>query len=130
MILGRQQGGDRPFVRPSPTDNAPKIFILKAIGGALHKRPLTPGYILFYILFSPETWRILIGILAAWFLAPVIVSPDMAQSARVMLWIMIAVIGYTICGVPARWITHMLVRWIVGDKSPYPKHPSWKKPGR
>jgi len=30
MILGRQQGGDRPF-RPSPTDNAPKIFILKAI---------------------------------------------------------------------------------------------------
>jgi len=37
MILGRQQGGDRPF-RPSPTDNAPIIFILKAIeaqGGGL-----------------------------------------------------------------------------------------------
>jgi len=32
MILGRQQGGDRPFFsRPFPTDNAPKIFILKAI---------------------------------------------------------------------------------------------------
>ncbi|MFZ3044554.1 MAG: hypothetical protein WA151_01460 [Desulfatirhabdiaceae bacterium] len=103
---------------------------VRMIGDALHKRPLTPGYILFYILFSPEIWRILIGILAAWLLAPVIVSPDMAQSARVMLWIMIAVIGYTICGVPARWITHMLVKWIVGDKSPYPKHPSGKKQGR
>jgi hypothetical protein len=30
MILGRQQGGDKPFLS-SPTDNAPKIFILKAV---------------------------------------------------------------------------------------------------
>lgn len=96
----------------------------------MRKRPLTPGYIFFYILFSPETWRILIGILAAWFFTSIIVSPDTATRAQVMLWIMISVIGYTVSFVPARWISYMLVRRILGGKSPYPEKSLRKRQGR
>jgi len=94
--------------------NFKKLFY--QAGDILRKRPITPSYILFYILFLPDSWRILIGFIAAWFLTPFIITPDMRISARLMLYVMTATIGYAATGVPARWITRFFKKLILGDK--------------
>ncbi len=84
----------------------------------MNKRPVTPSYIVFYILFSPETWRILMGIIFSAFLTPLAVTPEMGASARVLICIMIATIGYSGSGIPGRWISGMFKKLILGDKLP------------
>ena len=76
------------------------------------------GYYLFYLLFSPDTWRLLMGILAAVLLAPKIYRPDMAPAARAMLYVMLTGIGWTATGWPARWICRGLKRLMLGGKVP------------
>ena len=83
------------------------------------KRPITPGYVLFYILFLPDTWQVLIGVLVAVFVAPAVLSPEMTTSAQVMVYLMVATIGYAASRGPARGITRMIKKWILGDR--YPK---------
>ena len=78
------------------------------------KRPLTPSYIIFYILFAPDTWRIICGFLLAIFLAPYLVKPDMAMAGRTMLYVMVAAIGWAISGKPARLVADGLKRAILG----------------
>ncbi len=91
----------------------------KRIGARLSdKRPITPAYVLFYILFLPDTWQVLIGVLVAIFVAPVVLSPEMATSAQVMVYIMLATIGYAASRGPARGITRMIKKWILGDRQP------------
>lgn len=80
------------------------------------KRPLTPGYIIFYILFLPDTWQALMGLLAAYFLTPLILSPEMGVPAQILLYVMIATIGYAATRGPARWLTHKIKKWILGDR--------------
>jgi len=87
-------------------------------GDILAKRPLSPSYIFFYILFLPDSWRILIGIIAAVLLVPFILSPEMNFGARAIIYIMSAAIGYTGSSIPARLITEMLKKLILGDKRP------------
>ncbi len=82
------------------------------------KRPVTPAFILFYILFSPDTWRIVIGLFVAVLLAPYIVKPDMTAIARAIVFFMVAAIGYAASGLPAGGITKILKRLILGDKRP------------
>jgi hypothetical protein len=77
---------------------------------------LTPGYIFFYVLFSADTWRILMGIIAAWLLVPSIAPPEMGTGGRTMLYIMSAAIGYAASGVPARGITRILKKRILGGR--------------
>ena len=84
----------------------------------MSKRQLTIRYIIFYILFLPDSWQVLTGIIAAYFLAPLIELRDPGIGARAMLFIMIAAIGYAASGIPARWITRILVKWILGEKRP------------
>ena len=84
----------------------------------MNKRPLTTGYILFYILFLPDTWQILVGLAVSWYLTPIIVSPDMNPAAEAVLYIMVATIGYAAFRGPARGITRMLKKLILGDKAP------------
>jgi hypothetical protein len=81
----------------------------------LRKRPLTPGYIFFYILFLPDTWQILIGLVAAGFLAPALRPPEMGSAGKVVLFVMVATIGYAATGRIARGITRQLKKWILGD---------------
>lgn len=83
---------------------------------SLARRTLTPAYIIFYILFLPDTWRILIGIIAAVLVYPVAAEPDMVIAGRAMIFVMLAAIGYAVSGVPARWITGGLKKIIIGDK--------------
>jgi hypothetical protein len=82
------------------------------------KHPLTPGYVFFYCLFSPETWRILIGVVAAIFITPRLQTVDLALSGRLVLGIMLAVIGYTLAARPGRWIADRLRQLVLGKTRP------------
>jgi hypothetical protein len=82
----------------------------------LKKRQRTPAYIIFYILFLPDTWQILMGTAAAYFLVPVILPEQMALPSRVVLYLMTATIGYAASGFAARRITSILKKTILGDK--------------
>lgn len=82
------------------------------------KRPITPAYIAFYVLFFPDTWRILAGILLAVALAPKIAPADLEPAGRAMLYVMLACIGWAITARPARWITARLKSAILGKRAP------------
>jgi ABC-type uncharacterized transport system permease subunit len=71
---------------------------------------------IFYGLFLPDLWQILIGLIAAYFLSPFVKLPEGGLVARTMLFGMIAVIGYAASRIPACWITRKLIRWILGDQ--------------
>lgn len=80
----------------------------------MQKRQITPAYIVFYILFLPDTWQILIGIVAAVLLVPLIVQPDMGTPARIMLYIMTATIGYAASRAVGRWVAQGFKKLILG----------------
>lgn len=80
------------------------------------KRPLTPGYIIFYILFLPDTWQVIVGLLAGYFLTPLILSPEMGVPAEILLYVMIATIGYAAARGPARGLTRIIKKWVLGDR--------------
>jgi ABC-type uncharacterized transport system permease subunit len=80
------------------------------------KRPLTPSYVIFYVLFLPDTWQVLVGLLAAFFLTPVISSPAMGIPAEILLYIMIATIGYAVARGPARGLARIIKKWVLGDR--------------
>lgn len=82
------------------------------------KRPLTAGYVFFYLIFWPDTWRILIGVAAAWGLAPRLVSPSMGAPGTVMIYLMLATIGYALSAVPARWVSAGIKRFFLKGKRP------------
>ena len=82
----------------------------------MQKRPLTPGYVFFYILFLPDFWQILIGVIAAWILAPRAIPPQTGLFGRVMLYVMIATIGYAASRLPARGITRLIKKLILGNR--------------
>lgn len=79
------------------------------------KRPVTPAYIIFFILFLPDSWRILIGIAAAALFDHFVTGPDMDAVGRIMIFLMLAAIGYAASGYPARWISYALKRLILKD---------------
>ncbi|MCF8026859.1 MAG: hypothetical protein K9K81_00685 [Desulfobacteraceae bacterium] len=78
------------------------------------KHPVTPAYVIFYILFLPDSWRILMGIGLGALLGPHLIEPDMDTAGRAMMFVMLAVIGYAVSGAPAKWITTGLKKWILG----------------
>ena len=79
-------------------------------------RPKTPTYFIFFILFHTDTWRILFGFCLSIFVTPTIAPPDLATPGRMMLYVMIATIGWAVFGKPAGWITSGLKKWLLGDK--------------
>ena len=86
--------------------------------GTLHSKKGSLGYYFFYLLFSPDFWRLLIGVGVALWLAPQIFRPDMTPLVRGMLYIMLAVIGWAASGVPAGWICQGLKRLALGNRMP------------
>jgi hypothetical protein len=59
------------------------------------KRKITISYIVFYILFLPDTYRLFIGLLAAWLFTPYVTeTKSMPQEGGFVVWVMIATIGY------------------------------------
>jgi len=81
----------------------------------LPDKPKTLTYFLFYIIFHPDPWRILFGFLVAILLTPQIAPPDLTTPGRLMLYVMLATIGYAVSSKPAGWITGALKKWLLGD---------------
>ena len=81
----------------------------------MQKRPVTPTYIIFYILFLPDSWQILMGAVFALLLQRFAIPPEMAALSKVLIFIMLATIGYTVTRLPAKWITGRLKKLILGD---------------
>lgn len=73
-------------------------------------------YTFFFILFLPDTWQILMGIILAIFLTPVMTSPEMGVAAKIMLYLMTATIGYAASGIPAKGIVRILKKVILAGK--------------
>lgn len=83
------------------------------------KRALTPGYIFFFILFLPDSWQVIIGLAASWFFTPTILSPETNLLAEAVLYVMVATIGYAASSGPARGLTKLLKKSILGDRAPH-----------
>jgi hypothetical protein len=79
-------------------------------------RPRTPTYYVFLLLFSTDAWRIAMGVVISILATPKLVPPTLPSSGQVMLYVMVAAIGWTVTGAPARWITGGLKRAILGDR--------------
>jgi hypothetical protein len=58
------------------------------------------------------------GIAFSAFLTPLAVKPAMAISAKVLISIMMATVGYSASGIPGRWIANTFKKLILGDKAP------------
>ena len=82
----------------------------------LARRKITPGYIVFYILFLPDTWQLSIGVLSAAVLGPAIASAQFSAMGNVVLYGMLAAIGYAVSAVPARRFAQWLRKSILGDR--------------
>lgn len=78
-------------------------------------KPKNLPYYIFFILFHPDTYRILIGFLAAVLVVPQITPPDLSTAGRVMLYVMVACMGYAISAKPGVWITGALKKLILGE---------------
>ncbi|MGD8366042.1 MAG: hypothetical protein PVG78_00255 [Desulfobacterales bacterium] len=77
-------------------------------------RPKTPTYYAFYLLFSTDAWRIAMGFVLSVLTTPHLAPPALSPAGRAMLYVMVAAIGWTITGGPARWITRALKKAILG----------------
>jgi hypothetical protein len=73
-------------------------------------------YYFFYLLFSVDTWRILIGCALAAIVAPMLTAErHLALPGRVVVWFMLLAIGYAAGNHPARFISRTL-RALFTDK--------------
>jgi hypothetical protein len=78
-------------------------------------RPKTPTYLVFYVLFSTDAWRIAMGFVLSVLGTPHLAPAELSPAGRAMLYVMVAAIGWTITGVPARWITRNLKKAFLGN---------------
>jgi hypothetical protein len=76
---------------------------------------VTPAYLLFYVLFSSESWRVAAGFAAAVLITPYLLPGDLSTTGRAMLYLMVGVIGYTLSGMPARRISAWCKKAILGS---------------
>ena len=64
---------------------------------------------MFYLFFSPDTWRLLIGFLAAMAIGPAIVSGgSYSPAGQVVVWLMILTLGYVLSAPIGRFISKRL----------------------
>ena len=82
------------------------------------KRPITVGYVVFYVLFLPDTWQVIMGVVASYFLTPLILDAGMKPAAVALVYFMVATIGYAASRGPARGFTRLLKKAILGDRAP------------
>lgn len=66
-------------------------------------------YIIFYLLFSPDTWRILIGLAATLIIGPrATATSDYSPAGQVLIWLMILVLGFVLSAPVGRFISRRL----------------------
>jgi len=79
------------------------------------KRPMTPAYIFFYLLFSSEAWRIAAGFAAAVLVTPYLLPGGLSTFGRALMYLMVGVVGYTLLGMPSRRIAAWWKKTILGS---------------
>jgi hypothetical protein len=87
-------------------------------GNPLQKRPRTPGYIFFYLVFLPDTWQILIAMIAAVLVAPQIITSEMGNGGSAIVHLMIAGIVYAITRPVGKRISELLQKLILNKHRP------------
>ncbi len=80
------------------------------------RQPKTAVYYFFYLLFSTDFWRILMGVAVSILATPHLAPPDFSAAGRIMLYGMVAAIGWSITAAPSRWITRGLKKAILGER--------------
>ncbi len=66
-------------------------------------------YSVFYLLFSPDTWRVLIGFAAALIIGPrVTAGSGYTPVGQVVVWLMILGLGYVLSAPVGRFISKRL----------------------
>ena len=82
-------------------------------------RKITPVYVLFYILFSVDIWRIVLGILVSVLLTPLLLKTNELSPAGVaMLYVMMTAIGWSVASYPARKIAFFLRKVVLKENLP------------
>jgi hypothetical protein len=72
-------------------------------------------YYFFYVLFSVDTWRILIGLVIAVIFGPRLTAGrDLGTAGEIVVWIMLLAIGYAAAQYPARFISKGLRKLFTG----------------
>ncbi len=84
----------------------------------MDKRKISPAFVIFYIIFLPDTYRVLFGLAAAWLLAPpVIASQPMTLPGKAMIWIMLVTIIYAATGSIGNKMAGWAKRFILKDRA-------------
>lgn len=66
-------------------------------------------YIVFYLLFSPDTWRVLIGLAAALIIGPkATAGGDYGPAGQAVIWLMILAIFYVLSAPVGKFISRRL----------------------
>lgn len=66
-------------------------------------------FVVFYLLFSPDTWRVLIGLAAALIIGPrATAAGDYGPAGQAIIWLMILVIFYVLSAPVGRFISRRL----------------------
>lgn len=66
-------------------------------------------YLFFFLLFSPDTWRVLIGLLAALIVGPrATAGGDYSPAGRAVVWLMILAIFYVLSAPVGRSISRRM----------------------
>lgn len=82
------------------------------------KTRITPVYIFFYILFLPDTYRVLTGLAAALILAPLIIKTNSVTGiGQFMIYLMLATIGYAVTGKIGDKIAKLAKKVVLKDKA-------------
>lgn len=80
---------------------------------SIKNKPFTPAYVLFYLIFSEDTWRLGFGGLFAYIFAPsVLATREVQLGGIVLVYLMLICIGWWAFAYPAKKITQILMTWI------------------
>ena len=85
----------------------------KNSGISQRKHPITPIYILSYLLMSEDVWRVVFGGVFAYILAPsVLATRQMETAGIVLIYVMLICIGWWIAGYPSKKLTQVMMSWV------------------
>ena len=76
------------------------------------KHKMTPAYALFFVLFWPDTWRIVLGVAFAAVVGPGIIPQDLVAPGSWLFYIMLATISARV----GRMVSRLLKRLILGER--------------
>lgn len=66
-------------------------------------------FVVFFLLFSPDTWRILIGLAAALIIGPMATAGSgYSPAGQTVIWLMILVVFYVLSAPVGRFISKRL----------------------